>query len=110
MLRPGTIHYNSSVRLTVTWNDEDGVAFDPSAVVFETYGPDDTKTTYAYGVGDEVTRSSEGSYFIDIPANKTGKWQYRWGATDGSTSLYREGKFYVQRSDWYDGQERAYQL
>lgn len=110
MLRPGRINFNSSVRLTVTYSDETGEAFDPTSVSFDSYSPEGRQTSYVYGVSDLLQRSAEGSYYIDIPANEVGRWDYRWYATDDITTLYKEGQFQVDESRWNDTSRRAYQL
>ena len=69
------------VRISGAFTDSDGVAQDPAAVfcAFET--PAGVETTYQYSVDVEVVKDSVGNYHLDVDADTTGVWYYRWYST-----------------------------
>lgn len=98
MLYPGKIWPETTLRLTVSFTDEDGNAVDPATVIFSTHSPTCTTTDYVYGTDSEVGKSSTGNYYADIVPGDSGRWHFRWVTTGAGTALVTEGDFIVQRS------------
>jgi hypothetical protein len=82
-------------RLTTTFK-VGGVLTDPSAITFAVKRPDDTLTTYTYGVGGQIVKDSVGTYHVDLSLDQRGLWHYRWTGT-GSAEGAEEGRFYVRQ-------------
>jgi hypothetical protein len=87
------------VRCTGLFTDDDGVAQDPSEVYFKVKDPAGETTTYQYGVDGDLKKSATGSYYIDIDADTSGIWSYRFYST-GSGQAADEEKFTVRRSEF----------
>lgn len=102
MLTPGRIYINTSLRLYVNLQDEDGVDVDPTTVLIKTKSPAGAETTYTYGDDDEVGKSSVGDYYVDLTPDEAGRWRYRWETTGTDTTIAVEGDFLVQASAFYD--------
>lgn len=105
MLAPGKIWPGTSLRIEVSFTDEDGVAIDPATVTFMTIDPCCGQTTYVYLTDAAVGKSGTGNYYADItiPTNDSaGRWGYRWSTTGASTTIADEGNFIVQRSKFFD--------
>ncbi len=98
MLSPGKIWPETTLRLTVSFTDENGDAVDPTTVTFSTFSPGGTQTDYVYDTDDEVGRSAAGAYYADIVPGESGRWHFRWKTTGTGTSIATEGDFIVQRS------------
>ncbi len=103
-LYPGRIYPETSLRLTVTFADDNGDAVDPATVTFSTYSPSGSLTNYVYGTDSEVGKSAVGNYYADIAPDESGRWHFRWKTTGAGTSLVDQGNFIVQASpfagDW----------
>ena len=69
------------VRITGTWTNAAGTAVDPDAVVVSYKPPSGTTTTLTYGVDAEVVKDSTGVYHVDIDADETGTWGYKFQST-----------------------------
>lgn len=102
MLTPGRIYVNSTVRIAVNFQDDDGTDVDPSTVTFKAYSPSGTTTTYVYATDAEVIRQDTGDYYVDFSPNESGRWHYRWSSTGTGTAIAMEGTFVVQSSVFYD--------
>lgn len=104
MLYPGKIWPETTLRITVSFTDENGDVVDPATVTFSTYTPSGTATSYVYGTDAEVGKSSTGNYYADIVPGESGRWRFRWVTTGTGTALATEGNFAVQASpfagDW----------
>lgn len=110
MLYPGKIWPGTTLRLTVSFTDEDGDAVDPATVTFSTATPSGRVTSYVYGTDAEVGKSAVGSYYADIVPDQSGRWQFRWLTTGTGTALATEGDFVVQASPFAGTwPEQAYQ-
>jgi hypothetical protein len=84
------------VRVSGTFSDADsGDAIDPDVVKVSIKSPDDTVTTYVYGVDTEVVKDATGEYHADIDANDAGVWFYRWWST-GDGQAAEESRFVVR--------------
>lgn len=68
------------VRLAGAWTDPlDGdAAIDPTEVYCTVRDPSGNLTTYEYGVDAGLTKASEGNYYLDLDADESGIWHYRF--------------------------------
>lgn len=66
---------------------------DPTAVELVLETPSGDQTTYTYE-DDEVTRHSEGAYYVDVSIEEAGTHAYRWSAT-GAVAAAAEGRIVV---------------
>lgn len=98
MLTPGRHYINTTVRIAVNFQDDDGTDVDPSGVVFKAYSPSGTTTTYTYSTDAELSRSSTGDYYVDFVPDASGRWHYRWVLSGTGTAIAMEGSFVVQVS------------
>jgi hypothetical protein len=98
---PGRHTVNDTLRLEVSWQNEEGVALDPDDVVLKTYSPLGTIATYYYSES-QLTRESTGNYYHEITPNVSGRWHYRWEAVGEGVSKVVAGNFNVQFSPFYD--------
>lgn len=107
MLAPGKIFVNTSLRLTVSFADEDGNAVDPDTVTFRMKSPCCDETTLVYGTDAALSKLSTGNYAADIQPDRGGVWHFRWQTTGTGTTTANEGRFNVQRSA-FDGNDCCY--
>jgi hypothetical protein len=70
---------------------------DPNTVIFKVQDPDEIETSYTYGVDTEVIKDSVGVYHLDVLANKSGTWFYRYESPGQAAN---ESWFYVERSEF----------
>jgi hypothetical protein len=98
MLYPGKIYPETTLRLTVSFTDENGNAVDPTTVTFSSSSPGGTLTSYVYDTDDEVGKASTGNYYADIVPDESGRWHFRWKTTGSGTAIATEGDFIVQAS------------
>ncbi len=108
MLTPGRHYVNTTVRIAVNFQDDDGTDVDPSAVTFKVSSPSGTITTYVYGTDADLVRLDAGDYYIDFVPDASGRWYYRWSSTGTGTSIAIEGTLLVQPSVFYDEASDAY--
>jgi len=88
------------VRCSVIFTDTDGAEQDPEEVFFQVRAPGAaTATTYAYGVDGELLKSDTGNYYVDVDADTTGMWNWRWYAT-GAGQAAVKGQFQVNPSEF----------
>jgi hypothetical protein len=103
-MRPGLIEPQTTVRIPGRFRDFDGVLIDPTGLVFRTFAPDGTETTYTFGTDDEIEKIDTGVYACDFAVgDNAGRWSWRWEATDGFVLATTRGTFVVQASPWHDG-------
>lgn len=106
MLTPGRHHVNTTLRLAVNFQDDDGTDIDPATVTFKAYSPTGAATTYVYLTDDELIRLDTGDYVVDFVPDESGRWFYRWSSTGSSTAIAIEGHFLVHPSPFYDDPAR----
>lgn len=106
MLTPGRHAVNTTVRIAVNFQDDDGTDVDPSTVQFKTYSPCGQSTTLTYGTDDDLIRMDTGDYFVDFVPTESGRWFYRWSSTGTGTAIAMEGSLVVQASVFYDDSAR----
>jgi RPA family protein len=80
------------VRVTGTFTNAAGTAIDPTMVKFQVLNPAGTTTTYTYGVDAALVKSAVGVYYVDISADVTGIYYYRFYST-GTGQAADEGQF-----------------
>ena len=88
-----TYDVGDTIRLTGTFTNAGGTATAPSGTVsIKVLDPAGTSTTYS---GTQLTNSSTGIYYVDVAANRSGRWHWRCEAN--STGYYgaEEGHFDV---------------
>lgn len=102
MLTPGRHYVNTTVRIAVNFQDDDGTDVDPSTVTFKAYSPTGTTTTYVYSTDTELIRMNTGDYYVDFVPDESGRWFYRWSSTGTGTAIAIEGSLVVQSSVFYD--------
>lgn len=82
------------VRCSGEFTDQAGTVLDPTDVFFSVKNPAGTITTYEYGVDVALVKDSTGNYHVDVDANATGIWYYRFYST-GTGQTAAEGLFTV---------------
>ena len=102
MLTPGRHAVNTTVRIAVNFQDDDGTDVDPSTVTFKAMSPIGTLTTYVYGTDAELIRLNTGDFYVDFVPTESGRWHYRWSSTGTGTAIALEGTLVVQASVFYD--------
>lgn len=85
----------STARLPFT--NTAGNAIDPAAVFFQVKNPSGEVTLYEYGTDAEVVKTAVGVYHVDVDADQSGTWHYRFHST-GSGQAAAEGSFVVSPS------------
>lgn len=102
MLTPGRHHVNTTLRIAVNFQDDDGADVDPATITFKVQSPSGTTTSYVYGTDAEIIKQDTGDYHIDYVPDESGRWHYRWSSTGSGTSIAMEGTFVVQGSVFFD--------
>jgi hypothetical protein len=82
--------------VTGTFTDRNGAPIDPDTVSFLVKNPSNVITTYVFGTDAELVQDSTGVYHVDISANITGKWYYRYVST-GIGQAAEEGEFLIKK-------------
>lgn len=103
--RPGLVYINTSYRVPGRFQDENGNYIDPDTLTFTLRSPSGTATTYTSGTDDEIEQVSTGIYNADVDLDESGRWFWRWTATDtGGLTIYAavEGSVVVQSSPHFD--------
>jgi hypothetical protein len=72
----------------------DGALIDPTIVHFEYSKPDGTVTSLRYGVDLELKKDAVGKYHVNLDAQDSGVWAYRWWS-EGLGQAATEGRFTV---------------
>lgn len=89
-----TYEQGNLVRLTGEFTDAStGAPVDPTTVTFRLRAPDGATTEYLYPAN--VTRVTAGTYSVDWPAVKPGRYTYRFFST-GAGMASRDKVFVVQ--------------
>jgi hypothetical protein len=78
-------------------NPETDEPLDPDTVILKVQDPDEIETSYTYGVDAEVIKDSVGVYHLDVLANKSGTWFYRYESPGQAAN---ESWFYVYKSEF----------
>lgn len=83
VLRDETLYPGDTVRLSMfVVNPTDGTTLvDPTALVVKVKNPAAVTTTYTYGVGTNIVRTTTGTYYIDISVTTSGAWYVQQAST-----------------------------
>lgn len=85
----------SLVRVSGTFTDEAGAVLDPTAISVSVLKPGAVlPTVKTYGADSEVVKDATGQYHIDVNADTSGVWRYRWQST-GTGQAANESAFEV---------------
>ena len=95
-----TYPLGSAVLCEFEFRDPDtGALVDPSNVFAAIKDPNGTTTTYQYGVGSDLQKTSTGLYWISVTASMSGTWYYR-GYSSGTYRGASEESFEVEASEF----------
>lgn len=78
-------------------NRATSAAVDPASVVCKYTKPGQATTTLTYGTDNALVKDATGLYHVDLNANVSGVWTYRWEST-GANQGAIEGSFEVRGS------------
>ena len=88
-------HEGDTLRLQCSFTIS-GTLTDPSTVSLLVRSPTATaSTTYTYALA-EVTKSTTGIYYKDVPFSIEGTWHWRWVGT-GTVAAADEGNVMIQK-------------
>lgn len=91
----GTYTVGQLVRISGAFLDPNGAAADPTTCTLKVMAPSGTVTTYEYGGSPEVVfQLSTGNYYIDLDADESGDYHYKWEGT-GTADSTDEDQFTV---------------
>ena len=79
-------HRSSEPRLKATFKDANGTDVDPTTVTVKYEKPDGTEVTKVYLTDAEVIKDSTGHYHIDVDADQSGVWHFRWESSTPQTA------------------------
>jgi hypothetical protein len=82
------------VRITGTFTNSAGTAVDPTVVRAQYTDPSGNTTSLLYLTDAALVKASTGVYYVDIDADESGVWLYRFYAT-GTGQGAEEGYFEV---------------
>lgn len=86
------------VRVSGPFIDVDtGNPVDPGSVSFNYKNPAGVITSLTYGQDAGLQKVSTGNYRVDIEADMSGMWHWRWFST-GNGQTADQGQFYVRPS------------
>lgn len=105
---PGKLYPVATVTINGTFNDEDGLPFDPVTVKFLLVSPSGRETSYTHGSNSEVIRYGDGRYRVDATLDEPGRWHYQWRVTVLDVTSIKEGDLLVQDTPFYSGARRSY--
>lgn len=86
-----------AVRCSATFKNSSNVVVDPTTVTFKYKDPSGNITPLVYGTDVAVVKDSTGNYHVDVNADKSGTWFYRFEST-GTGQAAEEGTFEVAES------------
>jgi hypothetical protein len=89
----------SDVTCSVIFRNSSGVITDPTTVTFKVKNPAGTITTYTSGVDVALVHDSTGHYHVDVDANASGTWAYRFSSI-GVVKSAAEDTFTVVNSEF----------
>lgn len=92
-----TISVGDLVRCVGTFKDANLAVVDPATVTFKYKDPSGNATTLVYGTDAALFREGVGVYHVDVNADESGTWFYRFHST-GSAQAADESEFAVAAS------------
>jgi hypothetical protein len=101
MLTPGRNYVNTTVRLAINFQDDDGNDIDPATVTLKTCSPSGVKATYGYPSG-AIIRLNLGDFYYELVPTESGRWAYRWESTGTGSAIAIEDNVLVHPSPFYD--------
>lgn len=93
-----TYKLGTSVKVSVQFDDVDGVAGDPATVLCYVQKPSDAdgvRTTYTYGTDDDLVKDGTGAYHLWIEATEVGTYVYGFKG-DGGLDVANSATFDVE--------------
>lgn len=99
MALPNSYDQKDLIRCSATFTDSGGTAVDPTTVIFKFKTPAAAITTYTYGVDSELVKDDTGLYHVDVDANASGTWYYRFEST-GTGQAADEAQFEIYESEF----------
>lgn len=103
MLVPGRIPQGTTIRIPVTFQNDEDEDIDPDTVTFKLISHESGQQfTYVFGTDDELQKTSTGDFYVDVTPTEAGRYTYRWETTGTNQLLATEGNFVVQASPFYD--------
>lgn len=90
------VNISQSVRVSVEFQDINGIYTDPTTVTFKFKTPAGVITTYT-APNANIIKPSTGNYYVDLTANQEGDWWWQWAGT-GAVQATDEGYFTVRES------------
>jgi len=87
------------LRVSATFTNSAGSEIDPTAVLFSFKDPSGNKTSYTYGLHEQLVKDDTGDYHVDISMDESGKWYYRFYST-GTGQAAEEGEFKIEASQF----------
>lgn len=114
-----TVNYDNAAAyttITASFTNSAGVETDPGSVSCVVTDPNAEQTTYTYGSGGTITRTSTGNYALQVTTESSGAaeglWNYVFIGTGSGVSEVFPGTFRVlnltglaSMSQWYCGME-----
>jgi uncharacterized protein YfaS (alpha-2-macroglobulin family) len=82
------------VRVSAEYRNEAGTLVDPTTPKFDFKNPAGTITTYTHPTNAQLVKDATGTYHVDLDANATGTWYYRFYG-QGTNQAADEGSFEV---------------
>jgi len=95
-----TYDLGQDVTIYGEWKTTAGELVDPAGTVrCKVKKPDETITTYTYGVDAAVEKVQDGQYRMKVNGSQAGTWFYRW-YSDGVGAGADENEFVIARSQF----------
>lgn len=109
MLVPGKINQGTTLRIPVNFQNDEDEDVDPSTVTFRLFSHDEGRevASFTFGTDDELQKTSDGDYYVDVTPSRAGRYTYRWETTGSNQNLATEGVFVVQASPFFDNCNRS---
>lgn len=89
-----TFQVGDKPRITGEFRTSNDILVDPAQVYAKVKDPSGVITSYHYGVDAALIKSAVGIYYIDIDADESGTWYYRFYST-GTAQAADEESFEV---------------
>ncbi len=106
MIKNGKLFPGTTMPLSTSFVDENGVGIDPLTVTFRYMSPCGTEVEWVYGTDAELVRIGVGEYQVEVVPDAPGKWCFQWQTTQPAT--IDEDNFVVQQSRFYRGSSGDY--
>jgi hypothetical protein len=94
-----TYDKGDSVRCRGSFKNSSNAAIDPTTVSFKYKDPSGNVATLVYGTDVALVKDSTGNYHVDVDADESGTWYYRFEST-GTGQAADEESFIVDESQF----------